>query len=43
VYTGFIEVATATQSFEENPLTADPAPEYSLKNRAIVLSLAYLF
>jgi len=43
VYTGFMEVAKATQSYEEIPLTADPTPEYLLKNRAIVLSLAYLF
>ena len=42
VYTGFMEVATATQSYVEFP-TADPAPEYSLKNKAIVLSVGYLF
>lgn len=47
VYTGFMEVATATQPYEVIILNGvqlyTPEPEYSLKNRAIVLSLAYLF
>ena len=43
VYTGFIEAATATQPYEVNPLTKAPDPEYSLKNRAIVFSIGYLF
>ena len=39
VYTGFIEVGEVTQLNE----TGDSDPAYTLKNRAIVLSLAYLF
>ena len=39
VYTGFIKAAEVTQPYE----TVVPVPNYTLKNRAIVLSLAYLF
>ena len=39
VYTGFIEAGEVTQLNE----TGDSDPVYTLKNRAIVLSLAYLF
>ena len=42
VYTGFIEVASATQPYEEI-IDNNPDPAYVLKNSAIVLSLAYLF
>ena len=42
VYTGFLEVASATQPYEEI-INNNPDPAYTLKNRAIVLSLAYLF
>ena len=42
VYTGFIEVASATQPYEEI-INNNPDPAYTLKNSAIVLSLAYLF
>jgi len=47
VYTGFIEVASATQPYEifivNGSQLYTPEPAYTLKNRAIVLSLAYLF
>jgi hypothetical protein len=39
VYTGFIKAAEVTQPNE----TGDSDPAYTLRNRAIVLSLAYLF
>ena len=39
VYAGFIKAAEATQPYE----TVVPGPDYTLKNRAIALSLAYLF
>ena len=39
VYTGFIKAAEATQPYE----AVVPVPNYTLKNRAIVLSLAFLF
>ena len=42
VYTGFLEVASATQPYEEI-INNNPDPAYTLKNSAIVLSLAYLF
>ena len=42
VYTGFLEVASATQPYEEI-INNNPDPAYTLKNRAIVLSLSYLF
>ena len=42
VYTGFLEVASATQPYEEI-INNNPDPDYTLKNSAIVLSLAYLF
>ena len=42
VYTGFIEVASATQPYEEI-INNNPDPAYTLKNRSIVLSIAYLF
>ena len=42
IYTGFIEVASATQPYEEI-INNNPDPDYTLKNSAIVLSLAYLF
>jgi long-subunit fatty acid transport protein len=42
VYTGFIEVASAIQPYEVIT-SIIPNPAYTLKNRAIVLSLAYLF
>ena len=42
IYTGFIEVASATQPYEEI-INNNPDPVYTLKNSAIVLSLAYLF
>jgi len=47
VYTGFMEVTTATQPYEifiVNGTQIDtPEPAYNLKNRSIVLSIAYLF
>ena len=47
VYTGFMEVTTATQPFEifivNGAQIYTPDPAYTLKNRAIVLSIAYLF
>ena len=47
VYTGFMEVTTATQPYEifiVNGTQIDtPETAYTLKNRAIVLSIAYLF
>jgi len=47
VYTGFLEVATATQPYEifivNGTQLYTPDPAYTLKNRAIVLSIAYLF
>ena len=47
VYTGFIEVASATQPYEIFIVNGSkfytPEPAFTLKNRAIVLSLAYLF
>ena len=47
VYTGFLEVASATQPYEifivNGSQLYTPEPDYTLKNRAIVLSLAYLF
>ena len=47
VYTGFMEVATVTQPYEVIIINGTqlytPDPVYTLKNRAIVLSLAYLF
>ena len=47
VYTGFIEVASATQPYEifivNGSQLYTPEPAYTLKNSAIVLSLAYLF
>ena len=47
VYTGFMEVATVTQPYEVIIINGTqlytPEPVYTLKNRAIVLSLAYLF
>ena len=47
VYTGFQKVATATQPYEiiiVNGTQIDtPEPAYNLKNRSIVLSIAYLF
>lgn len=47
VYTGFLEVASATQPYEifivNGSQLYTPEPAYTLKNRAIVLSLAYLF
>jgi long-subunit fatty acid transport protein len=42
VYTGFIEVASAIQPYEVIT-SIIPNPAYTLKNRAIVLSLSYLF
>ena len=42
VYTGFLEVASATQPYEEI-INNNPDPAYTLKNRSIVLSIAYLF
>ena len=42
IYTGFLEVASATQPYEEI-INNNPDPDYTLKNSAIVLSLAYLF
>ena len=42
VYTGFLDVASATQPYEEI-INNNPDPDYTLKNSAIVLSLAYLF
>jgi len=42
VYTGFIEIASAIQPYEVIT-SIIPNPAYTLKNRAIVLSLAYLF
>jgi len=41
VYTGFIEVASATQPYEK--IINNPDPAYTLKNSAIVLSISYLF
>lgn len=41
VYTGFIEVASATQPYEK--IINNPDPAYSLKNSAIVISISYLF
>jgi hypothetical protein len=41
VYTGFMEAGTINQPYPENQIIPDA--EYSVKNRAIVLSLAYLF
>ena len=43
IYTGFIEVASATQPYEEIINNNNPDPAYTLKNSALVLSLAYLF
>jgi len=47
VYTGFLEVATVTQPYEifivNGTQLYTPDPAYTLKNRAIVLSIAYLF
>jgi len=42
VYTGFIEVASAIQPYEVIT-SIIPKPAYTLKNRAIVLSISYLF
>ena len=42
VYTGFIEVASVIQPYEVIT-SIIPNPAYTLKNRAIVLSLSYLF
>ena len=42
VYTGFIEVASAIQPYEVIT-SIIPNPAYTLKNRAIVLSISYLF
>jgi long-subunit fatty acid transport protein len=42
VYTGFLEVASATQPYEVIT-SIIPNPAYTLKNRAIVLSISYLF
>jgi long-subunit fatty acid transport protein len=42
VYTGFVKVASATQPYEEIN-NNNPAQAYNLKNRSIVLSIAYLF
>ena len=46
VYTGFMEVTTATQPYEiiiVNGTQISPDQAYTLKNKAIVLSIAYLF
>jgi len=47
VYTGFLEVATATRPYEiitVNGTQIDaPEPAYNLKNSSIVISIAYLF
>jgi long-subunit fatty acid transport protein len=40
VYTGFMKAAEVTQPYKT---VVVPNPEYKLKNRAIVFSLAYLF
>ena len=40
VYTGFMKAAEVTQPYKTLVI---PNPEYKLKNRAIVFSLAYLF
>ena len=42
VYTGFIEVASVIQPYEVIT-SIIPNPAYTLKNRAIVLSISYLF
>ena len=42
VYTGFIEIASAIQPYEVIT-SIIPNPAYTLKNRAIVLSISYLF
>jgi long-subunit fatty acid transport protein len=41
VYTGFMEAGTINQPYPENQIIPDA--EYSVKNRAIVISFAYLF
>jgi len=47
VYTGFLEVATATQPYEifiiNGTQIYTPDPAYTLKNRSLVFSIAYLF
>jgi len=44
VYTGFMKAAEVTQPYEiAAPPNLVPNPAYTLKNRAIVFSLAYLF
>ena len=43
VYTGFVKAAEVTQPYAVVPEQDAPLPAYTLKNRAIVFSLAYLF